>query len=100
MGAAAGLLVMADFAAKLLGFRGPARRRVLYPLPGVLAVAGSIAVAYGVLFGSAGPGEPATVLWGAVAMLVAGAGVGIWKLVGGTAPHGGSGSTSPPWVAR
>jgi hypothetical protein len=30
-------------------------------------------------------GAPATVLWGAVAMLVAGAGVGIWKLVGGTA---------------
>jgi hypothetical protein len=78
MGAAAGLLVMVDFAAKLLGSRGPALRRVLYPLPGVLAVAGSLAVAYGVLFGSAGPDEPATVLWGAAAMLVAGAGVGIW----------------------
>jgi hypothetical protein len=78
MGAAAGLLVMVDFAAKLLGSRGPALRRVLYPLPGVLAVAGSLAVAYGVLFGSAGPDEPATVLWGAAAMLVARAGVGIW----------------------
>jgi hypothetical protein len=36
MGAAAGLLVMVDFAAKLLGSRGPALRRVLYPLPGGL----------------------------------------------------------------
>ena len=83
MGAAAGLLVVVDSAAKLLGSRGPARRRVLYPLPGVLAVAGSLAVAYGVLFGSGGPGTPATVLWGAAAMLVAGAGVGIWKLRAG-----------------
>jgi hypothetical protein len=83
MGAAAGLLVMVDFAAKLLGSRGPALRRILYPLPGVLAVAGSLAVAYGVLFGSAGPDEPATVLWGAAAMLVAGAGVGTWKLMDG-----------------
>jgi hypothetical protein len=81
MAAAAGLLVLVDFAARLLGARGPARRRVLFRLPGVLAVAGSLVVAYGVLFGSAGPGTPATVLWGAAAMLVAGAGVGIWKLV-------------------
>jgi hypothetical protein len=86
MGAAAGLLVMADFVAKLLGSRGPARRRALSPLPGVLALAGSLAVAYGVLFGSAGPGTPATVLWGAVAMLVAGAAVGIWKLLAASAP--------------
>ena len=83
MAAAAGLLVLVDFAAKLLGSRGPARRRVLYPLPGVVAVAGSLGIAYGVLFGSAGPGAPATVLWGAAAMLVAGAGVGIWKLLDG-----------------
>jgi hypothetical protein len=79
MGAAAGLLVVADFAIKLLQYRGPARRRVLFPLPGVLAAVGSLVVAYGVLFGSAGPGAPATLLWGAAAMLVAGAGVGIWK---------------------
>lgn len=82
MAAAAGLLVLVDFAAKLLGSRGPARRRVLYPLPGVVAVAGGLGIAYGVLFGAAGPGAPATVLWGAAAMLVAGAGVGILKLVG------------------
>ena len=45
------------------------------------AAAGSLMVAYGVLFGSTGPGTPATVPWGAATMLVAGAGVGIWKLV-------------------
>jgi hypothetical protein len=37
-------------------------------------------VAYGVLFGSAGPTAPSTVLRGAAAMLMAGAAVGIWKL--------------------
>ena len=81
MAAAAGLLVLIDVAAKLLASRGPARRRVLFRLPGVLAVAGSLVVAYGVLFGPAGPGTPATVLWGAATMLAAGAGVGVWKLV-------------------
>jgi hypothetical protein len=81
MAAAAGLLVVADVAARLLRSRGPARRRVLYSLPGVVAVVGSLGVAYGVLFGSAGPGSPATVAWGAAAMLVAGAAVGIGKLV-------------------
>ena len=35
----------------------------------------------GVLFGSASPGSPAIVLWGAAAMLAAGAAVGIGKLV-------------------
>jgi hypothetical protein len=79
MSAAAGLLVVADFAAKVLRYGGQGRRRVLFPLPGVVAVVGSLVVAYGVLFGSSGPGSPATLLWGAAAMLVAGAGVGIWK---------------------
>ena len=72
--------MLVDFAARLLRYRGRERRRVLYPLPGVVAVLGSLAVAYGVLFGSSGPDSPATVLWGAAAMLVAGAAVGIWKL--------------------
>jgi hypothetical protein len=36
-------------------------------------------VAYGVLFGSAGPTAPSTVLWGAAAMLMAGAAVGSWN---------------------
>jgi hypothetical protein len=80
MGVGAGLLVLADLAVRLLRFRGRERRRVLYPLPGALAVVGSLAVAYGVLFGAAGPSSPATVLWGVAAMLVAGAAVGIWKL--------------------
>jgi hypothetical protein len=81
MSAATGLLVLVDFAARLVRFRGRERRRVLYPLPGVLAVLGSLGVAYGVLFGAAGPGSPATVLWGVAAMLVAGAAVGTWKLL-------------------
>jgi len=81
MGAAAGLLVVADLAARLLRHRGHTRRRVLYTLPGAVAVVASLGVAYGVLFGSAGPGSPATVLWGAAAMLAAGAAVGIGKLV-------------------
>jgi hypothetical protein len=80
MGAAAGLLVVADFFAKLLRSRGRALRRVLFPLPGVMAVAGSLAVAYGVLFGSAGPDAPAALLWGAAAMLLEAAAVGAWKL--------------------
>lgn len=80
MSAAAGLLVLADFAARLVRSRGRERRRVLYPLPGVVAVLGSLAAAYGVLFGSSGPSSPGTVLWGAAAMLVAGAVVGTWKL--------------------
>jgi hypothetical protein len=83
MAAVAGLLVVADFAAKLLGSHGPARRWILFRLPGVLAVVGSLGVAYGVLFGSSGPAAPATVLLGAAAMMVAAAGVGIWKLVDG-----------------
>jgi hypothetical protein len=80
MSAAAGLLVLVDFAARLLRHRGRERRRVLYPLPGVVVVVGSLVVAYAVLFGSSGPASPATVLWGPAAMLAAGAAVGIWRL--------------------
>jgi hypothetical protein len=80
MSAAAGLLVLVDVAARLLRHRGRERGRALYPLPGAVAVLGSLAVAYGVLFGSSGPSSLGTVLWGAAAMLVAGAAVGIWKL--------------------
>jgi hypothetical protein len=36
-------------------------------------------VAYGMLFGSAGPTAPSTVLRGAAAMLMAGAAVGSWN---------------------
>ena len=42
MGAAAGLLVLVDVASRLPGQRGRARRRVLYPLPGVVAVLGGL----------------------------------------------------------
>lgn len=80
MGAAAALLVLADVASRFLRLRGRERRRALYPLPGAVAVVGSVAVAYGVLFGAAGPAEPGTVLWGVAAMLAAGVAVGIWKL--------------------
>jgi hypothetical protein len=80
MGAAAGLLVAADVAARLLRHRGRARRRVLFPLPAVVAVLAGLAVAYGVLFDPSGPGSPATVGWGMALMLAAAAGVGIWKL--------------------
>jgi hypothetical protein len=79
MGAAAGLLVVVD--ARLLRRRGHTRRRVLYALPGAIAVVASLGATYGVLFGSAGPGSPATVLWGAAAMLAAGVAVGIARLV-------------------
>jgi hypothetical protein len=89
MGAAAGLLVVADVATRPLRFRGQAGRRVLYPLPGVVAVLGSLALAWGVLFGTAGPASPATVAWGAVLMLAAGAAVGGWKLVQGRRGTGG-----------
>jgi hypothetical protein len=58
--------------ARLLRHRGHTRRRVLYALPGAVAVVASLGSRLGVLFGSAGPGSPATVLWGAAAMLAAG----------------------------
>jgi hypothetical protein len=80
MSTVAALLVLADVARRLLRYRGQERGRALDPLPGAVAVVGSLAVAYGVLFGSAGPSSLSTVLWGVVAMLVAGAAVGIWKL--------------------
>jgi hypothetical protein len=78
MGAAAGLLVVAEVATRPLRGRG---RRVLYPLPGVVAVLGGLAVAWGVLFGTAGPASAATVAMGAALMLAAGAVVGGWKLL-------------------
>ena len=81
MSAMAGLLVLADFAFRLLRCRGQARRRLLYPLPAVVAVAGSLVVADRILFGASAPDSPATLLWGAATMLAAGAGVGVWKLV-------------------
>jgi hypothetical protein len=43
--------------ARLLRHRGHTRRRDLYALPGAVAVVASLGVAYGVLFGSAGPGR-------------------------------------------
>jgi hypothetical protein len=57
------------------------RRRPLYPLPAVVAVAGSLVVACRILFGASAPDSPATLLWGAATMLAGGAGVGVWKLV-------------------
>ena len=80
-GSAVRALAVADVATMPLRFRGQAGRRVLYPLPGVVAVLGSLALAWGVLFGTAGPASPATVAWGAALMLAARAAVGGWKLV-------------------
>ena len=79
MSAAAGLMTLADVVGKLLRYRGTERRRALFMVPGAVAVIGSIVVAYGVWFGSAGPGAWATVLWGVLVMFLAGIGVGIGK---------------------
>lgn len=85
MAAAVVLLVTADFLRKLRSHRGSELRRALFTLPAVVAVIGCTAIAYGVLFGSSAPGSSATILWGAAAMLAAGAGVGLWKYVEGRA---------------
>lgn len=86
-GMAAGvcLLVTADFLRRLRSHRGSELRRALFTLPAVVAVIGCTAIAYGVLFGWSRPGSSATMLWGAAAMLAAGAGVGVWKYVEGRA---------------
>lgn len=85
MAAAVGLLVAADLLRRLWSHRGAELRRALFTAPAVVAVIGSTAIAYGVLFGSSGPRSSATVLWGAAAMLAAGAGVGVWKYIEGRA---------------
>ncbi|GII26212.1 hypothetical protein [Planosporangium mesophilum] len=83
MGAAAAALVVIDFLGTLL--RRP--RSALFTLPAVVAVVVSIAVAYAILLDSA-RGPSATLWWGVGTMLVAGAGIGAWKLASSRSARG------------
>lgn len=78
---AAGFMVIIDFLRKVLFFQGDERRRSVFTAPGVVAVAISVGVAYGVLFGSAGPESWSLVFAGAASMLVVGLVAGIWQYI-------------------
>jgi hypothetical protein len=79
MGAAAGVLVIIDLVDRVTRRRSAERGQALSAIPVVVALAASIAVCYRILFGPSGAGSPGTLWWGAATMLVAGAGVGIWR---------------------
>lgn len=78
MGTGAGLLMIGDLITRLLRKQG---RRALLALPGLFAVAGSLAVAEVTLSGTRHSVTAPTMVLGLVIMLGIGAAVGAWKYV-------------------
>ncbi len=76
MGAGTGLLMIGDVILRLLRKQG---RRALLALPGLLAVAGSLAAAEFMLSGTLYSTTSPTVMLGLVTMLGIGVAVGAWK---------------------
>lgn len=70
MGAAVGLMEVVKFVDRVLRQRGSGRRAALLTLPGVLVVGGCLALAYDLLFGTAGPSSVALTAWGGAFMLL------------------------------
>ncbi|UNX53726.1 hypothetical protein MF406_12105 [Georgenia sp. TF02-10] len=77
MGVAAGLLIAADLLRRLV--RDRVGQAAVVAGVGILAVLAATAAANAVLFGSATAAPTVPALWGAAAMLAAGAAVAVWR---------------------
>lgn len=82
MGAALGLLVLIEFAAKIVRQRGPRRREAWFSLPTVVVVLAGLVVAYYLFFPATSLPSTEWVLFGVVLMLVMGGLTGILRRAG------------------